>query len=78
MPTTLTDIQPQHSRTDRPLGALETAGTGRHRGRRAEGDVWTAGSETVGHGRHRRSTCVMAPGPVTASDDPGIGGRLDG
>jgi hypothetical protein len=60
------------------MSVLETAGTGRHRGRRAEGDMWTTGSETVGHGRHRRTTCVMAARPVTASDDPGIGGRLDG
>ncbi|MZE70920.1 hypothetical protein [Streptomyces sp. SID5789] len=75
MPTTLTEAQPHLRRTERPTSVPETAGTGRHRGRRAEGDMWAAGGESVGHGRHRRTTGVMRP--VTTSDASGTGGRLN-
>lgn len=69
MSSTLTDIQPDQSGT---TSALETAGTGRHRGRRAAGDIWATGSETVSHGRHRRMTSVMAARPAATSAIPTV------
>ncbi|ANJ12064.1 hypothetical protein GCM10010220_67140 [Streptomyces parvulus] len=77
MPTTLTEAQPHFRRTDGSTSVPETAGTGRHRGRCAEGDLWAAGGESVGHGRHRRTAGLMAPRPVIVSDAPGTGGRLN-
>ncbi|MFI8209406.1 hypothetical protein [Streptomyces werraensis] len=70
MSSTLTDIQPDQSGS---TSALETAGTGRHRGRRAAGDIWATGSESIGHGRHRRTTGVMAARPAATPGTPSGG-----
>ncbi|MEU4011459.1 hypothetical protein [Streptomyces pseudogriseolus] len=70
MSSTLTDIQPDQFGS---TNAFETAGTGRHRGRRAAGDMWATGSETVGHGRHRRTTSVMSARPAAIPGIPSVG-----
>ncbi|CAM5275760.1 MULTISPECIES: hypothetical protein [Streptomyces] len=67
MPSTMPDSQPDPSWSE---GDLYVAGTGRHRGRRADGELWTLGSDTTGHGRHRRTTIVVEAWPAPASDQP--------
>ncbi len=59
------DGRPDYSRSE---SALNGAGTGRHRGRRADGDWWVPGAEAVGHGRHRRTTHVVRPAPADNLD----------
>ncbi|MFJ4467581.1 hypothetical protein ACIP2X_08875 [Streptomyces sp. NPDC089424] len=61
MSSTAPDSQPGHSRT---ASDLDVAGTGRHRGRQADGEVWTLGADTTGRGRHRRTTLVVAAWPA--------------
>ncbi|MFB8754466.1 hypothetical protein [Streptomyces nigra] len=65
MSSTAPDSQPAPSWTESDPYA---AGTGRHRGRRADGELWTLGADTTGHGRHRRTTIVGATWPAPASD----------
>ncbi|MEV8092250.1 hypothetical protein [Streptomyces nigra] len=67
MPSTVPDSQPAPSRTE---SDLDVAGTGRHRGRRADGELWTLGADTTGHGRHRRTTIVVGAWPTPAPDQP--------
>ncbi|MGW6961806.1 hypothetical protein [Streptomyces chartreusis] len=67
MSSTVPDSQPDHSRSD---SDHFVAGTGRHRGRRADGELWTLGADTAGHGRHRRTTLVVAAWPAPASGHP--------
>ncbi|MFE0438697.1 hypothetical protein ACFW2K_27475 [Streptomyces nigra] len=68
MPSTVPDSQPAPS--SRTESDLYVAGTGRHRGRQADGELWTPGADSTGHGRHRRTTIAVGAWPTPATDQP--------